>query len=99
MTRVSDEAAVTSSTRDVHHVAGVFDRVITECLVNRYAIAALGEKFVLLSAEKATACGYDDDEEFLLFRRESDGQVIEIWVDVWARVASAPLAAPKPEQH
>lgn len=49
-----------------------------------------GSNFRPLDSEECEELGNDDDDPAVLLRRESDGQVFEVDIDVTARKVSAP---------
>ena len=72
--------------RERGHIEGHLAERLALHISEHYGpISAGSDEFRPLFLEEAKALGYDDDDPVVLIRRESDGVVFEVGVDVTAR--------------
>ena len=90
------EPAPKDEFRERHAIEGDLCTALAEYVWDRpYALTLGGGKFRSLYAEEARELGYGEDDAAVLLRRESDGQVFEVDIDVSVR--PVPTAAERAE--
>lgn len=77
--------------RGRHAIEGDLCTAFAEYVWDRpYALTLGGGKFRSLYAEEAEELGYGEDDATVLLRRESDGKVFEVDIDVTVRPVPTP---------
>lgn len=83
--------------RERHAIEGDLWDFLAQRVWDHFGLLSLGgADFRALYAEEARELGYDDDDAAVLLRRESDGAVFEIDIEVTAR--AVPTEAERAEQ-
>lgn len=76
--------------RERGHIEGFLGEWLDSQIIEHYgSLSVGGDDFKALYLEEAQALGYKDDDPTILIRRESDGIVFEVEIDVTVRRAPA----------